>query len=258
MKFWTFWNYLQNKETIKTSKPSFCYLTLTFSMICLLLRVLHEFHFHLKWYQSKGSRETQPLSCPTLFNLKSGREELQGKSSRKSDIDKIVFNHRHPNGKRILAWKPKASSKKMFWQKIKKYPHFQTITTNNSKHFFWFHIKQHWHFHWVTPKQYCIHFQTLNNADIFRELLVNNTTRLYQVYIKQYWHFQRGSSKLNYSKNVFQSTYHTTMALSESYYQTVLPYSELISNSIHTFTKLLPNNNNSEHFFERLNGHLNR
>ena len=33
---------------IKTSKPSFSDLTLTFSMICLLLRMLDEFHFHLK------------------------------------------------------------------------------------------------------------------------------------------------------------------------------------------------------------------
>ena len=31
------------------------------------------------------------------INLKSGREELQGKVSRKSDIDKFVFNQSHPN-----------------------------------------------------------------------------------------------------------------------------------------------------------------
>ena len=76
---------------IKTSKPSFSSLTLTFSMISLLLRVLDEFHLHLKWYQPKGTRGTQPLSCPALFNLKSGREELQGKTSRKLDIDEIAF-----------------------------------------------------------------------------------------------------------------------------------------------------------------------
>ena len=45
------------------------------------------------------------------------------------------------------------------------------------------------------------------------------------------------------------------MTLSESYYQTRLTYSELISNSIYTSTKLLPNNSN--HFPEILNGHLN-
>ena len=44
------------------------------------------------------------------------------------------------------------------------------------------------------------------------------------------------------------------MTLSESYYQTILTYSEPISNSIHTFTELLPNN--SKNFFESLNGHL--
>ena len=46
------------------------------------------------------------------------------------------------------------------------------------------------------------------------------------------------------------------LALSESYYQTELTYSELILSSIHTFTELLPNN--SKHFFDSLNGHLNR
>ena len=44
------------------------------------------------------------------------------------------------------------------------------------------------------------------------------------------------------------------MILSESYYQAILTYSELISNSIHTSTELLPNN--SKHFIEILNGHL--
>ena len=81
LKFWIFWNYLQNKEMIKASKPSFSYLTLTFSMICMLLRVLDEFHFHLKWYQSKRTRGTQPLSCQ-LFSTwnqagKSCMEKLQ-------------------------------------------------------------------------------------------------------------------------------------------------------------------------------------
>ena len=40
------------------------------------------------------------------------------------------------------------------------------------------------------------------------------------------------------------------------YYQTILTYLELISNSTHTLTKLIPNN--SKHFFESFNGHLNR
>ena len=105
---------------IKKIKPSFSYLTLTFSMICLLLRVFDEFHFHLKWHQSKWTRGNQPLSCPALFNLKSSREELPGKASRKSDIDEIVFNQSYPNGQEIQAWKPKAYSKKTFGWKNKK------------------------------------------------------------------------------------------------------------------------------------------
>ena len=36
----------------------------------------------------------------------------------------------------------------------------------------------------------------------------------------------------------------------------MLTYLELISNSIHTFTELLPNT--SKHFFESFSGHLNR
>ena len=59
------------------------------------------------------------MSCPALFNLKSGREELQGKASRKSDIDKIVFYQSYPNGQKIRAWKPKAYDKKTFGQRNK-------------------------------------------------------------------------------------------------------------------------------------------
>ena len=44
------------------------------------------------------------------------------------------------------------------------------------------------------------------------------------------------------------------MILLESYYQTKLTYSKLISNSIYTFTDLLPNN--SKLFFESLSGNL--
>ena len=40
------------------------------------------------------------------------------------------------------------------------------------------------------------------------------------------------------------------MTLSENYHQTILTYSELISNNVHTLTWLLPNN--SKHFFETL------
>ena len=91
-------------------------------------------------------------------------------------------------------------------------------------------IKQYWHFQRVTGEQY------------------------YRIYIKQCCYFQRVPSKWNYSK--VQSTYHTILTLSDSYYQTILTYSELISSSIHTSTELLLNN--SKHFLEFLNGHLNR
>ena len=47
-----------------------------------------------------------------------------------------------------------------------------------------------------------------------------------------------------------------SQTLSDSYYQTILTYLELISNSIHTFTELIPNS--SKHFFGSFNGHLNR
>ena len=46
------------------------------------------------------------------------------------------------------------------------------------------------------------------------------------------------------------------MTLTGSYYQTILTYLELISNSIYTFTELLPNN--SKPYFEGFNGHLSR
>ena len=44
--------------------------------------------------------------------------------------------------------------------------------------------------------------------------------------------------------------------ISDSYCQKILTYLELISNSIHTFTELIPNS--SKHFFGSFNGHLNR
>ena len=97
---------------------------------------------------------------------------------------------------------------------IKKYSHFQIITTNNRKHvsdFIW------------------------GNTDTFMELLLNNTTHFSshqtiltvtgkqycRVYIKQYWYFQRVPSKLNYNNNLF---------------------SEYISHNNKTFAELLPNN----------------
>ena len=113
------------------------------------------------------------------------------------------------------------------------------LLPNRSKPIFRVHIKHYWHFQWVTPRLKYTLFQTSNSNYIFRELLASNTTQFSWVYMEQYWHFQIVSSKLNSSKNFLRSSYHT---FSESYYQTISIYSKLISNSIHTFTELLPNN----------------
>ena len=57
----------------------------------LNILLINKDNWLIKWYHSKWTRGTQPLSCLTLSNLKLGREKLQGKASRKSDIDEIVF-----------------------------------------------------------------------------------------------------------------------------------------------------------------------
>ena len=140
--------------------------------------MLDEFHVHLKWYQSKWTRGTQALSCPALFIVKSGREELHSiylmcfangirfgetkfliqiiwKVSRTSDIDEIFFlikaflmvkKYIHENIKHALI--------KHLTKEIKTYSHSQTVTTNNSKHFFRFHIIQYWQFQGTTTKWY--------------------------------------------------------------------------------------------------------
>ena len=131
------------------------------------------------------------MSCPALFNLKSGR--LQGNVSRKSNIGKFVFNQSHPNGQNIHARKPKAYSNKTFGQKNPqktKYSHFQTITTNNSKHVSDF---------------------ISNNTDSFIELLPNNTT-----------HFPRHQAILTFQR-VTGKQYYT---LSQSLYQAIMTFSE--------------------------------
>ena len=103
---------------------------------------------------------------------------------------------------------------KHFDKKIKKYSHFQIITSKNRKRVSDF---------------------ISDNTDTFMELLLNNTTdfsshqtiltvtgkQYYIVYIKKYWHFQRVPSKLNYNINLF---------------------SENISHNNNTFAELLPNN----------------
>ena len=70
---------------------------------------------------------------------------------------------------------------------------FRELLANNTTNFSRFYtiITQYRHFQRVTDKQFTLHF--------------------FSVYIKQYWHFQRVPSKLKYSKNFFQSSYHTIL-----------------------------------------------
>ena len=93
--------------------------------------------------------------------------------------------------------------------------------------------------------------------DILRELLVKNTTHCSRIYIKQYLHFQRALSKLNYSKNFFpEFISQNTNTLRKLLSHNIHLFRTQIWNSIHTTTEVLPNN--SEHFFESFNEHLNR
>ena len=131
-------------------------------MILLLLRVLGEFHIHLKWCQSEWIRVTQLLSCSTLLNLKSGREELHStwnqagercvlfiqrnlwialhlakqvliqitrKASRKSNIDESASIQKYPNGQKMITNCSLVQSKHLFRVHIKQYSHFQRVTT---------------------------------------------------------------------------------------------------------------------------------
>ena len=68
----------------------------------------------------------------------------------------MVIKYMHENLKHTV--------KKHMAKKIKKYSHFEIITTNNRKHFFRFHIKQYWHFQRVTGKQYYALLQSLYQA----------------------------------------------------------------------------------------------
>ena len=85
---------------IKTSNPSFPYLTLTFFMICLLLRILDEViqvtvHLFSTWNQA----------------VKSCREKVQ----ENQVFIKLFFNQIYPHGQKIHTRKPKAYSKKFFF-----------------------------------------------------------------------------------------------------------------------------------------------
>ena len=208
------------------------------------------------------NQRTQPFSCLAFSNMESNREALQGKASRKSDRRNCFLIRAILMVKKIHAWKSKAYSKKKKkkknYQKIKEiftlsdnyYQQQQTIfqisyqtilalswsCSQTILHTFP-DIKQYWHFQRVTGKELLHQFPE---------------------FIKQCWPFQRVSSKLNYSKNFFQSTYHTIMTLSRSYYQAILTYSELISNSQYSHFHRVITKQNIKHFFESLNAHLNR
>ena len=73
----------------------------------------------------------------------------------------MIKKYMHENLKHTVA--------KHLTKKIKKYLHFQTVTTKNGKHFFRFHIKQYWQLQGLTTKLYYT---------------------LFSVHIKQYPHFQ--------------------------------------------------------------------
>ena len=79
---------------IKTEAAFFflsCINLLTFSLIFHYFEVIDKSHFHLKWYQSKWTRGSQRLSFPTLFKLKSGREELHS-TWNQAGKSYILFN----------------------------------------------------------------------------------------------------------------------------------------------------------------------
>ena len=119
---------------MKASKTSFSYLTLTFSMICIFLRVLNEFHFHLVIpVQMNRRNSTIELSSSFQPEIRQGR--VAGKSFKKIRYRPDCFliraiimvkKHMHENLKDTVT--------KHLAKKIKKYSQFQTITANNRKH----------------------------------------------------------------------------------------------------------------------------
>ena len=103
----------------------------------------------------------------------------------------MIKKYMHENLKHTVA--------KHLTKKIKKYLHFQTVTTKNGKHFFRFHIKQYWQLQGLTTKLYYT---------------------LFSVHIKQYPHFQ--SVTTTQKQTHFQSSYQILVTLWGSYSQTIL------------------------------------
>ena len=81
-------------------------------------------------------------------------------------------------------------------------------------------IKQYWHFQRVTGKQYYTLFHSIKQH-IFIEFLANQTIVR------------------------FSEFFLLIILVSERYCETILTYSELMSNSIHIFTEALPNSSNT-------------
>ena len=99
------------------------------------------------------------------------------------------------------------------------------------------------------------------SADIHSSYLHKQKRRIknafYIVIILNNWDIQKVPSKLNISKNFFpEFISQNTNTLKKLLSHNINLFRARISNSIHTLKELLPNN--SEHFFESFNEHLNR
>ena len=117
----------------------------------------------------------------------------------------MFFNHSHPNSQKYIHENLKHTVIKHLAKKLKSIHTFRQLlptilnvfqisyrtilklpgSYSQTILYTYPDIKQCWHSQRVTGKQ------------------------CYRVYIKQYWHCERVPSKLNYSKNFFQSTYHS-------------------------------------------------
>ena len=137
----------------------------------------------------KMNQTKSTIELPNSFQTESWKRRVAGKSFKKIRYRQNCFLIRVIlTVKKNMYENLKHTVKKHLAQKIKKYSHFQAITTNNGKHFFRFHIKQYWHIHRVTAKQYYTLFQTWNNTGIFRDFIPNYTMvkTFFRMHIRQY------------------------------------------------------------------------
>ena len=122
-----------------------------------------EFHFHLKGYQSKWTRGTQPLSCSALFNLNSG----------------YLFQGVTPNDYTLAN---NTTNFSRFHNIINNNDNFIELLVNNATYFFRVYIKQDWYFQRVPSK--------LNHEKNFFESSYHTILTLSESYSKQYWLIQ--------------------------------------------------------------------